>query len=97
MKATTKKVIEAYIQETMATCGMCLISETTFQKEFCGVSELMNKSCNKSVDAENEAGSRALQTQVPRPSLISGHDRRSGKIKDKKLKNLIQSDKNTGQ
>ena len=29
------------------------------------------------VDAENEAGSRALQTQVPRPSLISGYDRRS--------------------
>jgi hypothetical protein len=83
MKATTKKVIEAYIQETMATRGMCLISETTFQKEFCGVSELMNKSCNKSVDAEKSAGSRVLLAQHPRPSRFSGHDRRSVRKKIK--------------
>jgi len=31
---------------------------------------------NKSVDAENEAGSRVLLAQAPRPSLISGHDSR---------------------
>ena len=29
---------------------------------------------NKSIDAENKAGSRVLLTQHPRPSLISGHD-----------------------
>ncbi|MBU1106852.1 MAG: hypothetical protein KKB51_09315, partial [Candidatus Riflebacteria bacterium] len=32
---------------------------------------------NKSIDAENKAGSRVLLTQHPRPSLISGHDWRS--------------------
>ena len=34
---------------------------------------------NQSVDAENEAGSRVLLTQHPRPSLISAHDWRSTK------------------
>jgi len=31
---------------------------------------------NNRIDAENEAGSRVLLTQHPRPSLISGHDGR---------------------
>jgi len=42
---------------------------------------------NKSIDAENKAGSRVLLTQHPRPSLISGHDWRSGK-KNKKIEEL---------
>ena len=33
---------------------MCLASEIAFQREFRGVSELMNKSCNNRVDAEND-------------------------------------------
>jgi hypothetical protein len=31
---------------------------------------------NKCVDAEKSAGSRVLLSQHPRPSLISGHDKR---------------------
>lgn len=31
---------------------------------------------NQCVDAENEAGSRVLLAQHPRPSRFSGHDRR---------------------
>ena len=86
MNATTKKVIEAYIQETPSTRGMCLSSETTYQKEFYGVSELMNKSCNNRVDAEKPAGSRVLLKQHPRPSRFPGYDSRYAK---KKIKTLL--------
>jgi hypothetical protein len=41
---------------------------------------LTNPIANKCIDAENEAGSRVLLAQHPRPSLISGHDWRSAKI-----------------
>ena len=46
------------------------------QRESHEASELMNKSCNKCVDAEIDRRSRVLLAQHPRPSLISGHDRR---------------------
>ena len=59
---------------------------------------MINASQNNRVDAENEAGSRALQTQVPRPSLISGHDRRTKPKGFKKwTSGQAGSDKKTGQ
>jgi hypothetical protein len=39
--------------------------------------ETKNPKVNKCVDTEKSAGSRVLLAQHPRPSLISGHDRRS--------------------
>jgi hypothetical protein len=41
--------------------------------------------------------SRVLRSKPRARLAISGYDRRSGKKKDKKLKNIMQSDKNTGQ
>ena len=41
----------------------------------------MKKAANKSIDAENKAGSRVLLAQHPRPSLISGHDWRSARLR----------------
>ncbi|MFA5598527.1 MAG: hypothetical protein WDA26_13275, partial [Pusillimonas sp.] len=52
-------------------------------------SELMNKSCNKCVDAEIDRRSRVLLAQHPRPSLISGHDRRYALRKNKNGKTKI--------
>ena len=62
---------------------MYLVSEIALRREFRGVSELMNKSCNKCVDAEKPAGSRVLLAQHPRPSRFSGHDRRYDKTRIK--------------
>jgi len=40
------------------------------------IEKINEKWPNKCIDAENKAGSRVLLAQHPRPSLISGHDRR---------------------
>ena len=55
----------------------------------------MNKGQNKCVDAEKSAGARVLLTQHPRPSLISGHDRRYLQKKHKiaQNRNLIYNER----
>ena len=40
------------------------------------ISIMNSKAVTRFIDAENKAGSRVLLAQHPRPSLISGHDRR---------------------